>query len=252
LVRNLKISYSPSFELVYWADIRNSKPIPLHELDEPYCKASGEGPLKHYEGSGDPLRSFVQKYGGRVIDKEKDMIGIGTNIEKLIGIGLNDLDDYYKNQEIRKKIRNRLSNTIDKNKKRKIIIVAHSMGSIIAYDVLREYDTSNLKNPISLITIGSPLGMPIVSKKIRNEFSSSNTPKNVNFWRNISDPGDKVAIDCKLEDEYGPNQLGVKVEDFFIHNEYVNPKGNGNNHKSYGYLRAPEFSETIMKCISVK
>jgi hypothetical protein len=253
LTRNLEISYVPSFELVYWADVRNPNPIPVQHLDDPYWKMSEEEPLKRYEMDfSDALRSIANKYGGRILDKEKDLIGLGTNVEKILGVGLDDLDDYYKNVEIRKKIRAKLSSAIESNEGRRILVVAHSMGSIVAYDVLRKFDKVNFQNPISLITIGSPLGMPIVSKKIREEFSSTNTPKNVGLWINMSDPGDRVAIDCELEDEYGSNQSGVKVKDVFVHNEYVSPKGEENNHKSYGYLRAPEFSEAVIDFVSIR
>jgi hypothetical protein len=62
---------------------------------------------------------------------------------------------------------------------------------------------------------------------------------------NLADPRDKVALDCKLDDEYGRNAVGVRVQDVWVHNAYVSHGGRANRHKSYGYLRTPEMSELL-------
>jgi hypothetical protein len=59
------------------------------------------------------------------------------------------------------------------------------------------------------------------------------------------------------------NGKGIKVKDDLFLNDYQKPKtgkpgtmegagdshGKNNHHKSYGYLRAPELSELMKKCI---
>jgi len=232
------------FHLAYWADVRHPNPISLSDLDEKYEPAQGQGPLNRYDPKLlDKVRSITQKFGGRLIDKAKDLAGIGKGSEKLLAVTLEDLSDYYKEENIRNNIRSRLSSLLDTHKDKRILLIAHSMGSIIAYDVLRAHDFKINH----LITIGSPLGLPYVSKKIRNEFQENQTPRGADQWTNISDPGDKVALDCNLNDEYAANANDVQVKDVLICNEYINHQGKKNNHKSYGYLRAPEMSDRILK-----
>ena len=42
-----------------------------------------------------------------------------------------------------------------------------------------------------------------------------------------------------------PPDEGVIVQDHYIKNTYQGKTGKPNNHKSYGYLRAPEFSDLL-------
>jgi hypothetical protein len=56
------------------------------------------------------------------------------------------------------------------------------MGSIIAYDVLRmlEQRTPGIDH---FVTIGSPLGLPIVAQHVREEFSTTTVPRQVRQGR---------------------------------------------------------------------
>lgn len=250
LDRNYSLTQAIPFKLVYWADVRNSTPIA--DNDEPYVKAEEEGPLETYNpGSLDKARAIANKYVGRWADIEKQLFGLGTNIEHLIGIKFDDLADYYEKPEIRQQMRSKLSEILEQNQGKRVLLIAHSMGSIIAYDVLRTYDGSDALRIEHFVTIGSPLGLPIVGQKVRKEFGKPQTPTVVQRWTNIADPGDKVALDCALADEYtstGP----VQVKDVLANNGYVSPGDKPNNHKSYGYLRAPEVSEVIRDFLAQK
>ena len=134
------------------------------------------------------------------------------------------------------------------------MLVAHSMGSIVAYDVLSFYKN----NPYisTFVTMGSPLGLPIVESKIFEEFHEIQlepktliTPNSiVEHWYNFSDIHDKVAFNFKLSDDYAANDGGVKPVDFLVNNDY-SMNGKANPHKSFGYLRAPEFSKILQKFI---
>ena len=44
---------------------------------------------------------------------------------------------------------------------------------------------------------------------------------------------------------FDTNSAEVGPEDTLITNGYVSPAGEENNHKSYGYLRAPEVTNII-------
>ena len=72
----------------------------------------------------------------------------------------------------------------------------------------------------------------------------------VGRWTNFADRRDVVAIEAKLDDDYEPNDQGVKVADVPVINAYRSPldrtpPNKPNYHKSYGYLRTPELSNIV-------
>ena len=126
------------------------------------------------------------------------------------------------------------------------MLVAQSMGSIVAYDVLRDLGRTRPAMVIHhLVTIGSPLGMPYVLNRMRQEDPVVCTPSVVKRWTNQADRRDPIAIDVHLRDEYEPNEPKVAVEDALVLNTYRSPEGKRNHHKIYGYLRTPEFSQLV-------
>ena len=172
-------------------------------------------------------------------------------MQTLLGIAnLDDLADYYDNESIKSAIREKTKTSLQKHKDKSIILIGHSMGSIIAHDVLRELssDPSNSVVVDHLITIGSPLGLSKVKYEVKREFGKAAKPENTLLWSNLSDPGDKVALDCRLDDDYGNND-GRTVNDILVKNTYRDSDGKSNNHKSYGYLRTPEFSELLYEIL---
>ena len=246
LLRNHTLDIPSPVQLIYWADIQHQKPLSEEEDTEPYVKASGGGTLPLYDPDrSDKFRIFLEKWGGRKIDKVKDLASLDEPVEGLLGIKLMDLRDYYSDEEKRTRMRARLSDLLIQHQNDKIFLIAHSMGSIIAYDVLRQFEKTKPSKVEHFVTIGSPLGLPFVTQKIRQEFGATRSPENVQRWTNIADPRDRVAIDCSLSDEYTANASGIKPQDILVHNGYISPSGDKNNHKIYGYLRAPEFSDII-------
>ena len=59
-------------------------------------------------------------------------------------------------------------------------------------------------------------------------------------WTNLSDKRDPVAIDSHLSDDYEANDYGIRVRDDMVLNDW-----GGIHHKSYGYLRTPEFTDLL-------
>ena len=251
LQRNYQLTMQAQFVLAYWADLRYKYPDDVLTLEERYEPSAGRGPLRRYDpGAMDRARAVAEKWGGRALDKEKDLIGLGSNVERLLGLTLEDLAAYYSDESLRGRIRARLSEALDGHRDARVFLIAHSMGSIVAHDVLRMSERDPGIQVAHLVTIGSPLGLPLVTQKIRSEFGATQTPGNVRRWTNLADAGDKVALDCNLSDEYRPNGAGVRVRDVLVHNDYVNHLGRPNTHKSYGYLRTPELSELIVEFLA--
>jgi hypothetical protein len=177
-----------------------------------------------------------------------------------------DLEVYYNDDckdkndltcKVRDLVRNRLVQTIKKYKNYDIMIIAHSMGSIIAFDVLNFLIPTMKIN--TLVTIGSPLGLPIVISKIAaekkikaNDKSIISTPPGLTkMWYNFADIRDRVALNYKLVDDFSENKNGVRPIDFFVYNNYE-MNGDNNPHKSFGYLRTPEFSKILSDFIGEK
>jgi hypothetical protein len=245
LQRNLGFASPLAFELVYWADIQYPEPIPEAELDNPYITADRHGPLPRYGGTAlDTVRAIAEKWGGRAIDRGKDLIGLDEHVDRLLGIAFDDLRDYYGKSDVRNRVRNRLANALQRHTDNRVCLIAHSMGSIIAYDVLRmlEQHSPGIDH---FVTIGSPLGLPVVTQHVREEFSNTLVPQQVRQWTNLADPRDKIALDCSLADDYRPTPGGIRVQDDLVRNDYVDRAGKNDQHNGYGYLRTPELSDIV-------
>ena len=258
LERISKPAHTVPFEMVYWADIvheKSEKPWirnkdnPLY-LDEPYRKAAASAVKKDK-----PFRSKVYKYLETQLDKiflNKDFsLNLEGVTDKILSRYFQDLNLYYSGgPEVRQAIQNRLLKVLESHKDNEILLICHSMGSIIAYDVLtgagKDYRIQ------TLVTIGSPLGLPVVvgrifaaQKQADPETALPRAPENVlNSWFNLSDTEDNVALDHTLYDDYAANSSGVRAQDIDVYNDY---KMNGlrNPHKCYGYLRTPELADII-------
>jgi len=135
----------------------------------------------------------------------------------------------------------------------KVLLIGHSMGSIIAYDSLWElHHLENMEDCVdTLLTIGSPLGMHYVQQHLSglNNQQVPSYPGNLRQWINVSARGDLVALDRSLADDFRAMIDHQQIESITdwredIFNHYRDSKGL-NAHKSYGYLINPVVSKTI-------
>lgn len=123
-----------------------------------------------------------------------------------------------------------------------VLLMGHSMGSIIAYDSLwelsRSHDVSVAVDV--LLTMGSPLGQRLIQEKIKgHELQGENRyPTNVRRWKNLVAVGDLTAVDPWLADDFSEMiALGLvdEIEDEELLN-YFRLDGKLNVHAEYGYL----------------
>ena len=246
-----RTSSTLAFQGVYWADVVHDKPIAKSNNKQPYTSAAGTGPMKTYnDGWRDEVRAQAGDLLARPLDWAKQHFGIDQIADAILRKKLQDLAQYYDAPAIRTELRQRLRDAILANKDKRMMVIAHSMGSIIAYDVLRALGRQDPSLSVDhFITIGSPLGLPHVKFKIQQENDQVRTPTIVKRWTNFADRRDPVAVDVHLASDYGSNDRRVHVKDDLIINGYRNPQGDPNYHKSYGYLRTPEISHTIRSFI---
>ena len=237
---------STDVELAYYADVHYVEgPIPDDENKEPYKQAE-DGAIKSYENRiADRIRSIT----GDWLDTPLDWLEEHSNLFSTLGRRvskrlLEDLGEYYSNNNIRDKINGRLKTLLIEHREDEIILISHSMGTIVAYEVLRELGRSRDSSGFVLehfITMGSPLGLTVVKGNSLGSHGKLRTPSCVRgSWLNFSDPQDFVCLDSHLKDDYAANSFSVRVRDVMVCNDYP-----GNEHKSYGYLRTPEFSEHL-------
>lgn len=123
-----------------------------------------------------------------------------------------------------------------------ILLMGHSMGSIIAYDSLWELSHSHDGSVAVdvLLTMGSPLGQRMIQDEIKGHELEGvgRYPTNVRRWKNLAAVGDLTAIDPWLADDFSEMitlDLVDEIEDEELLN-YFRLNGDLNVHSEYGYL----------------
>ena len=262
----------PKFEVAYWADILYDKPLSPNEKNKksPYYLREDYTPAHDISRTGvhpykRKISLFLKKTIYAIFLSHKYKLRFSFISNKFIHNNFKDLeiyftdgcdDEYTDDCKKRDRINDRLVKALKQHKNDDIFLVAHSMGSIIAFDVLSFIVSHNITIN-TFVTMGSPLGAPFVISRIAKLYESKNqghiklqTPESVtNRWYNFSDISDPIALDFKLSDDFSANSKGVKVKDFIVENTY-RKNGKANHHKSMGYLRTPEFAKALVEFVS--
>ncbi len=123
-----------------------------------------------------------------------------------------------------------------------VLLIGHSMGSVIAYDALWELSHDDADRAVIdlFLTMGSPLGQRHIQKCIKGYSASgaARYPHNIRHWKNLSAVGDLTSIDPRLTNDFAEVlELGLvdSFEDEEIHT-WFRLDGNLNVHSEYGYL----------------
>jgi hypothetical protein len=123
-----------------------------------------------------------------------------------------------------------------------VLLLAHSMGSVIAYDTLWEmsHGGRDRARVDLLLTMGSPLGQRYLQKRLKgaNKRGHGRYPANVRVWKNLAAVGDLTSLDRRLADDFEEMlELGL-VEEFTDETIYTHFRLDGelNVHAEYGYL----------------
>lgn len=79
---------------------------------------------------------------------------------------------------------------------RPIVLVAHSFGSLVAYDVLtaRRPDTSSTPAIERLVTVGAMIGAPMLRRMVFGTGDTLSMPTGVKSWVNVRNPADPLAV----------------------------------------------------------
>jgi pimeloyl-ACP methyl ester carboxylesterase len=121
---------------------------------------------------------------------------------------LRQVRDYFRDPEIRRQARQRVSEAVGDDTR---VLVGHSLGSVVAYEALAE----NPGWPVRmLVTLGSPLGIrnlifdrlhpAPLSAADAGQGPRGRWPGPGRAWVNVADQGDVVALVKDLRGVFGP------------------------------------------------
>ncbi len=254
------------FEMVYWADSLHPDPLNPYEddedselfLSEKYEPATKVKKVKS-NGYKENFINFFKKQRDKLLFNETLHLKFPSLTDLIIKHFFKDLDIYLTQQCVEENkseclakdiIREKLVDTLQKHKGREILLIAHSMGTLVAYEVLIEFEDEVKID--SLITIGSPLGVPFIFEKLKNsknvvseEINTLRTPDNIlTEWNNLADLDDKIARSADMSKLFKINSHNVAPVMEVVENDYESD-GIENPHKSFGYLRTPEVAYII-------
>jgi hypothetical protein len=250
--------------MAYWAPLLHPKPLPDPELDEiemvgPVAPETPETLLS------DPVRAAGDIPGGAldsyaramaytaeaVVEGEQRQAQADGEVmpevlplpralrvrafEQLVSVTFKDVHAYFFGdyaEQMRAVLRETMADLEEP-----FVIVAHSLGTIIAYDVLREEASSGFEIPL-FVTVGSPLGVREIQDLVKNPLQ---VPAGVGAWLNASDARDVVALDHTLRPEYRPPD---RVIDLMVVNS------SPNHHGIRDYLAAGAVRDPVMAALS--
>ena len=214
----------------------------------------------------DYLQLLKQEKNRRFLD---DFMRVVSPIASITGLGVYaisrlfpDLGAYLVTRRWGSPIRSRLQDRLRPALARgdDVALVTHSMGSIVAYDVLwklsrlSEHRRLHDKKVSLWLTAGSPLGDSSIRGCLydANEGDDGLYPANVHNWVNVAAEDDFVAHNGTAADDFNiMTRSGLvhriydlpTIQTFWVGEAGVNP------HKAYGYLNHPAFARILASWI---
>lgn len=176
-----------------------------------------------------------------------------------------DMGAYLMSRKTGSEVRERLQNPLRRaiNARDEICIISHSMGCVVAYDVLwkfsqmSEYENLQRKDPnvSRWLTLGCPLGEAGVRANLYDarEHAGGRFPKAiVKDWVNIAAYDDFIAHDPTMADDFSEMlEYGYvdSITDLRMYNCWVH-YNTSNPHKLYGYLANQVVAREIAKWVN--
>ena len=268
------------FEMAYWADA-----VPHHVPDDSaYCRKlhrqvdkviseRRQARDRFHVGSGEMVGNFFKDRG---IDLALLLAGALDVKNEVMTRFFRETELYQQDQYIADRMREPLETALRDawDAGCEPVIVSHSMGSFIAYDVLwrfshrktAEFRRYNNRRVKMFVTMGSPLGDATIRNLLFASYHQDHGlrryPTNIERWHNYACLGDAVAHQRNFHDifyqpmrKHGIFPPGPKfrsIDYINLHNpfEVVSHAGNRqrekrNPHKSYGYLAQPRLGSWI-------
>lgn len=251
------------FRMVYWAN-----EIPDHlEDDEDWCFLV-EQSLDQYlatwrEAPVHVPKGGLSQLGRKLLMGTVDVLSRALTIkDRVVESRFDEIRLYRQDQFIAQNVRRLLEAELRAAwaAGKQVILLTHSMGSFVAYDVLWElsHRTPKQNPPPGRVALFVTLGSPLADSTIRDTLlgnryeraSVRHYPTLVDAWHNYSAAGDVVCHDSTLGDDFHVEMqaLGALPSSAYAARDYVNlynafkePSGHVNPHSIYGYLLQPKL-----------
>ncbi len=120
----------------------------------------------------------------------------------------------------------------------RIVVIAHSLGSVIAYNLLAHGGLEHDYDVAAFVSIGSPLGVTAIRKAV----SPMLHPPTIGHWLNAYDTRDVVAL-------YPLDQRHFPVSPAILNHGTVD-NTTSNHHKIEGYLDDPTVALTVHRALT--
>jgi len=255
-------------ELVYYGDLSNAflrlSGQKYREEEDIESRKDTLAALREYSAS-QFTKATYKKLPGKASYKEflADVGAVALGplhlTEGLVSVVAADMRQYWNfDSEFGSNVRSTMVGPLKRamNRGDKIMVVSHSLGTLIAYDTFWKFSHTgeyrlkySNKKIDTWITLGSPLGDESVKRNLKGAGASGprRYPGNIKRWENVSAEDDFISHDSKLSNDYRrmcKKGLIDEINDQKIYNLAVR-RGASNPHHGTGYLIHPKVINLI-------
>ncbi len=164
--------------------------------------------------------------------------GSGTSV----ALFTNDVYRYLKDSSVRERIESGIVNAFSPDVE--TVVVSHSLGTVVAYNLLRREAALRKWNVPLFVTLGSPLAVGVI-RKVLKSFAPTQCPKGVGKWLNAMDERDVVALY-----PLSPSWFPLDPAEPSIENKTDVRNKTENRHGIAGYLDDREVASRIYDAIT--
>jgi len=210
--------------MAYWAPVLHPTPLPDPDFDEVDLPPTLEEARAEAAPAEPPaeLAAYASRmeYAAEALveGEQREAAAGGEEVlplpraariaifKRLVGLTFRDVSAYFFGghaERMRDVVRQTIADIEEP-----FVMVGHSLGSILAYDVLREDEQRSKELPL-LVTIGSPLGVQEIQDLITAPLQ---VPAGARAWLNACDFRDVVALDHTIRPEYEPPERCTDIE----------------------------------------
>ncbi len=251
---------SIKLSVVYYGDLSNyflyKKGYKYNADADVIDRASSINNLQKYNSNQFTKNTYKGLYGrsgymkilANLFSGILSFIGLG---ERIVGKYAPDIKEYWNtgnswSSGVRERLTTPLVKSLEEDDD--VLIIAHSLGSMVAYDVLwklsyyGEYKNISDKQ-VQLITTGSPLGDPTIKKKLKGHGNKGSRayPININKWSNVAAADDYISHVDRLDGVFANI-----INDYCIYNLAMR-FSKSNPHHNAGYLISPIVARLVGK-----
>jgi hypothetical protein len=185
-------------------------------------------------GLGRPIEKGLQNTAlARALGRAADISWFGPGVLTAM---TQDVSVYLNNPVVAKRVEDFVVPAIGSEP---CVVVAHSLGSVVAYRVLRQLGASAKVR--LLVTVGSPLGLATICKKLSPPARAF--PAGVTSWLNAYDTADIVSLHPLDKTTWPVSPAIANISTVKNHM--------GNRHGISGYLDDPHVARAVYEALNV-